>query len=705
MAFRFPALQLPGLWRRKTAIDTGAVAERALRPGALPLPSKLSVGAQLAILIGLLVGCLAIDAVLVRLETQQSTYATIYIASAGKLRTLSQRLAKAALQATFGNPAALKQLRESRDEFSEIVKLLTEGGPVGDTNVPPTSPFVRGTLDQLAQEWAKSEKNATVVVNEEKTLLGLSAAVRNINGRNSTLSDLAEEVAALTASSAPATRHTVVAGELMVLTQRIAKNANIMLGSDTIDPEVAFLLSKDTNTFRNNLQGLINGKDNPRIAPVTSPEAKDKLAELDTAFKEYLRSITDILGNSQAQVKAKQAARDVFLASDSLLVAAETLVIAYQDEQRKRTHYIWLVLFSTLALIALVLVIWVYVSDSRRRVAESEHQNLATQDAILRLLDEISKLAEGNLTVRAAVTEDITGAIADSVNATIDELRRLVSGITTAANQVTAATGEAQKITGQLLQAAKKQSGQIQDTNLAVTRITQSINEVSANAAESARVAENSLAAAGKGAIAVQNAIHGMNDIREQIQETAKRIKRLGESSQEIGEIVQLISDITEQTNVLALNAAIQAASAGEAGRGFTVVAEEVQRLAERSAEATKHIGAIVKSIQADTQDTIVAMERSTQGVVEGTKIADSAGNALQEIGAVSKQLATLIASISSATTSQAEAAVQIAARMKDILGITNLTTEGTHKTAASTQQLTALAQDLKLSVARFKLA
>ena len=705
MAFQFPALQLPRLWPRKaTPADDGAAA-RTPRPRGLALLSGLAVNTQLAILIGLLVGCLAVDAVLVHLESQQSTYATTYIARAGKLRTLSQRLAKAALQATFGNVVALKQLRESRDEFSATVKLLSEGGPVGDINLPPTSPFARGALDKLVQEWTKTEKNAGVVVNETQTLLGLGAAVRNINGRNSTLSDLAEELAALTVVSAPSTRHSIVAGEIMVLTQRIAKNANIMLGGDTIDPEVAFLLSKDTNTFRDNLQSLINGKENPRIAPITNPEAKAKLAELDMAFKEYLRSITEILGNSQAQVKAKQAARDVFLASDSLLAASDVLVGTYEEEQRQRSGYIWLVLVSALAVVVLVLAIGVYVADTRRRVAASERQNVATQEAILRLLNEISELAEGNLTVRAAVTEDITGAIADSVNATIDELRRLVTGIMTAANQVTTATGEAQKITGQLLQAAKKQSGEIRDASKAVTGITESIHEVSANAAKSARVAEDSLAAAGKGALAVQNAIHGMNDIREQIQETAKRIKRLGESSQEIGEIVQLISDITEQTNVLALNAAIQAASAGEAGRGFTVVAEEVQRLAERSAEATKHIGAIVRSIQSDTQDTIVAMERSTQGVVEGTKVADTAGKALQEIGTVSRQLATLIESISSATTSQAEAAAQVSARMQDILGITNLTTEGTSRTAASTQQLAQLAQELKHSVAGFKLA
>jgi len=218
-------------------------------------------------------------------------------------------------------------------------------------------------------------------------------------------------------------------------------------------------------------------------------------------------------------------------------------------------------------------------------------------------------------------------------------------------------------------------------------------------------VAETSLHAAGKGAEAVQNAIRGMNDIREQIQETSKRMKRLGESSQEIGEIVQLITDITEQTNVLALNATIQANSAGEAGRGFAVVAKEVQRLAERSAEATKHIGAIVKSIQRDTQDAVDAMERSTQGVVEGTKTADEADRALREIEQVSNQLAELIGSISNATQRQPDNATKVAANMKAILGITQLTTDGTRKTATSAAKLTTLADSLKNSVSGFKLA
>ncbi len=287
---------------------------------------------------------------------------------------------------------------------------------------------------------------------------------------------------------------------------------------------------------------------------------------------------------------------------------------------------------------------------------QAEAENKRNQEAILRLLNEMGDLADGDLTIRAQVTEDITGAIADSMNYTIDELRTLVAGVNNAAIQVTQKTAQAQSISAELLGAAERQSKEIEETTAQVLQVSRSISEVSSTADEGARVAQRSLAAADKGRAAVQNSISGMNDIREQIQETSKRIKRLGESSQEIGEIVELISDITEQTNVLALNAAIQAASAGEAGRGFSVVAEEVQRLAERSGEATKQIGAIVKTIQADTQDAVAAMEKSTMGVVEGAKLSDAAGQALSEIDYVTKNLAQLIQAISQATHTQANA-------------------------------------------------
>jgi len=357
----------------------------------------------------------------------------------------------------------------------------------------------------------------------------------------------------------------------------------------------------------------------------------------------------------------------------------------------------------------ILFLIWFFgirqVRDIEKAVAALENDGQQNQIAVLNLLDEMGDLADGDLTVHAVVQENITGAIADSINYTIDSLRDLVTGINRASEQVNTATGQAQATSVKLLSAAEKQLIQITETTNAVTNMTRSILQVSSNASQASQVAQRSIQAATVGSQAVQNTIAGMNGIREQIQETSKRIKRLGESSQEIGEIVELISDITEQTNILALNAAIQAASAGEAGRGFTVVAEEVQRLAERSSEATKQIGAIVKTIQTDTNSAVAAMEKSTEGVVEGARLSDAAGKALTEIETVSNSLARLIQSISTATAAQTEEASTVTKNMQQIQEITSQTTQGTKLTAESVGQLTKLAEELRASVAGFKLA
>jgi twitching motility protein PilJ len=682
-------------------------------PKRKTLLGGMRAGQQYTLLGGLFVVLFVAAVIMVVIDNRAATYGTVYVSTATQMRMLTQRIAKAAQTGLTGNAEAFKQLRASREQFVAALKLLTDGGQAGNVTVPATPEAVRPALADLRKEWERTDQNVLLVLAQEKNLIGLGSAVRSINNNNPALLDLAEQIQALKLQSQAPAREISVAGQIVMLTQRLAKNANAMLGADVIDPEVAFLMGKDTSTFRDLLAALMKGSDTLRIGATKDPETLEKLAELDKQYQEFQKAVASILGNLQALVNAKNAGRRVVDDSEALLAAADRLSAAYENELTGRTTNFVILAFLVLAGIAVIgLIIRVYLSDTRRRTeevergrAEVERTNRTNQDAILRLMNEMGSLAEGDLTVKATVTEEITGAIADSVNFTIEELKNLVGRINHAAAQVSVATEAAQKTSTQLLAAAEKQSREIRETSASVLNMARAMNEMSSSATQSANVARQSLAAAQKGTEAVQNSISGMNEIREQIQETSKRIKRLGESSQEIGEIVELISDITEQTNVLALNAAIQAASAGEAGRGFTVVAEEVQRLAERSAEATKQIGAIVKTIQTDTQDAVSAMEKSTQGVVEGAKLSDAAGQALSEISDVSRRLAQLIETISTTTEQQAKSASTVATNMQDILNITQQTTEGTKRTAVSIGQLAQLAQELKGSVSGFKIA
>lgn len=719
MAFKFkiPSLAKAGAQAsaqdvsQSTIMDSPPLFAHSGERFKLPGIGHRSVGTQLQVLGGFFVVFLAVIGTMAWIDNRTATHGAAYTSAAGQMRMLSQSIAKSAQLALQGNESAFVELKDGRNNFANLLERVTQGGVIDEITVPPSPDSTQPALQALTTEWKKTEANAEKVIEQEKNLVQLGKSVATINLKNPKLLELAEEVSALKLQTGASSREITAANQLVMLTQRLAKNANALLVADAIDPEVAFLLGKDTNTFRDVLLALTGGSEIMRIAPAGDSETKAKLAELETSFKEYQDAVAGILGNMQRLVQAKQAGGRIFRDSDTLLKAATNLASAYAGEIAGRAANTWIIsIFTVLAIATIVLMAKVYNDESKMRREQAERQRHeaetaknASQEAILRLMNEMGDLADGDLTVRATVTEDITGAIADSVNYTIEELGVLVRRINDAAGRVAAASEAAQKTSNELLLATERQSREIQQAGNNVLDMAKSMNLVSGEAMESAQVARQSLDAAQKGSRAVENSIKGMNEIREQIQETSKRIKRLGESSQEIGEIVELISDITEQTNVLALNAAIQAASAGEAGRGFTVVAEEVQRLAERSGEATKQIAAIVKTIQTDTQDAVSAMENSTRDVVEGAKLSDAAGQALQEISSVSTNLASLIESISSATQHQAETATKVAQNMESILHITEQTTVGTKQTAVSIGQLAELAVELKGSVSGFK--
>ncbi|OTG60076.1 MULTISPECIES: methyl-accepting chemotaxis protein [unclassified Acinetobacter] len=612
--------------------------------------------------------------------------------SVGELRLLSQTISRQATEATAsGTPEAIKKLTESQKSFAENLEIVKDIHASTDA------------LREVDAQWTKVSANIDLIASQQKiinqlydTNIAISETIPGIQAEYNLMVDQ------MARQNVPANQVVIAKNQVFIAERILRSIGSVLTGSDN-SRESADDFSSDTETFASYLNAQLNGSADLGVERINDPEMRDSLTSIQSEYDDVLKSAAaTVLKNSSQIVKVRQASSSIFEQSDTLLTnlnklsGGTGLAIAIPA------------LGLILALIAFLFCVFKLLvlrgESDKKRVSRLQDEYDRNQNAILRLLDEIADLADGDLRSHATVSEDFTGAIADSINFAIDQLRDLVSRITETSQEVAQYTASTQGITNQLAEASEHQAQEIAGASAAINEMAMSIDQVSSNAEESAVVAERSVQIAANGADVVNRSIEGMDIIREQIQETSKRIKRLGESSQEIGNIVALINDIADQTNILALNAAIQASMAGEAGRGFAVVADEVQRLAERSASATKQIETLVKTIQTDTNEAVISMEQTTSEVVRGANLSKDAGVALDEIQNVSGNLAKLIASISDAAKLQSASAGHIATTMNVVQEITSQTTSATFDTARSVSELANMAEALRESVTDFKL-
>ncbi len=624
-----------------------------------------------------------------------------------KIQVLSQQLSKQANDAAGGNIDAFKGLEQTRNTIDDLLTKLKKGDPQNNMQGYADS-GASAQINDLDNAWKPLNTDATKILSAKEQVLGAASTAADFNSKMPLLNSRMEEVVKILAERNGSATQVSISSRQMLLADRMQRRVQSILQGGEEAQSAADGLQRDATFYGAVLNGLITGNADLNIRAMDNANAKTILSEISEGWNQLVADpVKKLLDSASSLQEVKQAADQASIDSQSMLLKADPRRHAHRrfadqppvPEPVGRCRPRRCSRSS-----CVVLLVASQIRGQRQRYQVTAELNQRNQEAILRLLDEMGSLAEGDLTVRATVTEDITGAIADSVNFAVEALRSLVTTINDTAMHVSTSAQETQATAMHLAEAAEHQAQQITSASAAINEIAVSIDEVSKNSAESADVAQRSVQIASKGAGIVRQTIQGMDSIRDQIQETSKRIKRLGESSQEIGSIVELINDIAEQTNILALNAAIQAASAGEAGRGFAVVADEVQRLAERASGATRRIETLVQTIQADTNEAVTSMEQTTAEVVAGARLAEDAGLALGEIEKVSNDLADLIQNISEAARQQSAAATNISATMNVIQEITTQTSVGASQTAESIGNLAQLAADLRRSVADFKL-
>ncbi len=653
---------------------------------------------------GLLVIILVFVAITFFLLSRTAQYEQIWISLATNVQVTSQQLAKSAGESASGNLDAFLELGDSRDKIISAMTDLRNGSI--SIELPPTPQAVEIPMRQLGLTWERMSSNASSILDREDLILKMASAHtvirKNIPGiqKNTDAS-----IRALTQGGSP-TNQVVFASRQLVLADRILRRVSEVLQGGSGAISAAESLARDRDLFSQVLNALLNGNKSLGVTQIHNTKALQSLAKVRTQFETIQPSISFILKSSDDLFEVRGAADGIFLDSRDVFNEAANLKHAIAELPQKR---LWPSLTAgAIGLAVMVCVVWflmhLFLFEERRRAKMAAKSNKQNELAVLKLLDEMSSLADGDLTVEASVNEDVTGAIAEAVNFAIKQLRELVKSITYTAQEVASSAMQTRTSTSELAKAATAQADQVGETTKTIQQMAQSFDSMSRRSRQSSDVARKSVDIAQTGGEKVRETIDGMDTIREQIQQTSKRVKRLGESTQEIGDIVELINSLAEQTNVLALNAAIQAASAGGAGKGFAVVADEVQQLAESASNATRRIESLVQTIQTDTYEAVISMESTISEVVKGARLAEDAGTALEQIESVSKNLSTLISENAEEAINQSTTATNISKLMKEVQDVSILASEGSTQAATSVEELAELVMQLSDSVTDFKL-
>lgn len=691
----------------KTKTTTGTSGCIDASSWRIPLIGHLSTPMQFKI-IGSLMGLMMVGSVISGIAYVRSARVNaVQVKTSSQMLTDSQRIAKSAALAVRGDVTSFKVLKESATTFDAMLKSLKDGGDVSGVSIQAASGDAEVLLSSLASAWKAEAVEIERLMSSQMVLADFGKALSELSTLDEALFNTSRDVQnAIEASSSATSRQNKLSQSLPFLTQRMGKNINALAATQGVNLPAAVSLGKDLETFKSHMQGLIKGDEVLDVTAIDDDDAKEKLKATETVFQKFADQVVVIQRNQPDLVKANGSFVKASSMSDGLATANETLLKRFESQDDKNRLVLFFGIgFFVLFLSAIAMLFKVFSDEGNAsvRAADVERENQVQQQAIMTLLDEIGELADGNLTIKATVNNTFTGAIADSINFTVVELRRVIQNVVEATNRVGQSASTSSSISSQLAESAREQFDRLAKTGESIVKMSMSMDDIAQETAEAAKASRQSLDVSQGGLRIVEQSIERMNTIRDTIQETSKKIKLLGESSTAIGEVTGMIRDITKQINILALNAAIQAASAGEAGRGFAVVAGEVQRLALSSADAAKRIDDLVLTIQEDAKGAVSAMELSTREVVEGAKLTDKAGNALREIEGSVSVLTRAIEEVTSKVEAESENASNLSLDMRLLQEYTEKTVDESKRGDESVQQVRGVADELRESVANFK--